>query len=152
MNKVEEAAESWRKEVGDFGKNIAFFSAGAISLSITFVGYVLAKKQGGLVLASSKHLWFFNFKLMYLLFVAWFLLLLSITSGLYLNLFRTKYIFLQEVGVKETIEGNLSKKRITQLNKWDFASKHILKFVSACFILGISMLAVFAASSVYRLL
>lgn len=68
-------------------EKVALYAAGIISLSVTFAGSILDRVSRPL-----DHC-FFHHPLKYSLFLAWFLLLVSFISGLFVRWFNAKTIF-----------------------------------------------------------
>ena len=69
-----------------FFEKIAFYSAGIISLSITFLGYVLSKS--GIVLFDKA----LGIPLYYWIFTAWGFLFIALILSLYIRVFSAQYL------------------------------------------------------------
>lgn len=69
-----------------FFEKIAFYSAGIISLSITFLGYILSKS--GMVLFDKS----FGVPLFYWIFIAWGFLFITLFLSLYIRVFSAKHL------------------------------------------------------------
>lgn len=75
-----------------FFEKIAFYSAGIISLSITFLGYVISK-PGAILLNKSMGLPLYAW-----IFIAWFLLFISLILSLYIRVFSAEHMSRQMHG------------------------------------------------------
>lgn len=69
-----------------FFEKIALYSGGIISISITFIGYLLSKDATVLLQE------FLGFHLYWLIFLAWALLFLSLMLGIYIRLFSATHM------------------------------------------------------------
>lgn len=74
--KFQEAEKEYRDSTVSFFDKISFYSAGIISLSITFLGYLLSQEK--LILLSC----FFKIPIYYFLYISWPLLMLALIAGL----------------------------------------------------------------------
>src|SRR3989338_8795458 len=87
-----EYQERWRTGIVQFYEKIAFYSAGTISLTITFMGF--AYLQQGDLLQATVCLSFLCFQKYYLLAIAWIMLLWSLFGGVYMTRFIPQNISL----------------------------------------------------------
>jgi hypothetical protein len=165
MNILLDRYEVARKDLLDatyfFYERIAFYSAGTISLSITFVGY-LASKSGNILF---KEIWFI--KIYQLLIVSWTMLLISLLLGIALRLWATAYAaraahknLLSQVMQEhvETLIGpslqdlKINLKRTSHLARFfEVVTKHAGWISTTCFILGIVFMLTFVITSFLKL-
>lgn len=90
MDNFEQTEKLWN-EITETLSKLSYIAAGTISLSITFLGYVLSIGQSARYVLSSSLIC--DWPIIYLLFLSWILLFLSLFLGIMAKLPNAWYLF-----------------------------------------------------------
>ncbi len=90
MNNFKQHDQLWRGRVKTLN-NLSYFSAGAISLSITFLGYILSIGTSARNLLQETIIG--KITILWILFGSWVFLFLTVFFGIVVQFFIDKYIF-----------------------------------------------------------
>ena len=150
MDNFEQSNQLWSGKVKALN-NLAYFSSGAITLSITFIGYFI--NAGPITKAILLNKIFYSIPLLYVLFISWTLLFVSILLGTTIQFIIEKFLFNTHFSLM------LRKARASQQSNgvWDFvgsdadndAEKYrkmsvFMQWLAiACFVLGLLALMIF---------
>ena len=165
MDTKQENYETARKDLLSatyfFYEKIAFYSAGIISLSITFIGYIVSKP--GKILFEE----IFGIRLYQLLIISWIILLLSLTFSIAIRLWGAAYA--ARVAHREwllkleiNLTGSYTESSHTELRKYirktsqkieilKFITKHAGWISTVLFIIGTTLLLTFVILSFLKL-
>lgn len=152
MDTFEQTEKLWNAHVKTLEK-LSFMSAGTISLSITFLGYILGMGPAARVVLRSSLA--FEIQISDLLYLSWIYTAISLFLGLVVRVPAAWHLFNSEVNSsffklqqvsdlssKENIAvvGNITEKDACRYRK---ISKYVIFFAAIFFILGILSLILF---------
>jgi len=152
MNNLKQHDQLWNGIIKTLN-NLSYISSGAISLSVTFLGYILSINPS---VRYILHIPIFGIPTIYILFISWFFLFFAIFFGVIVQFSIEKYLFgsqtelmyedFKKIVIEEdkknvdfvinTIKASTNKYRV--INRW------IQKITIIFFCLGIFLLMIFA--------
>ena len=156
----EQAVKLWDETTETLNK-LSYIAAGTISLSMTFLGYVLGIGAPARNILQSAGI--FGLSLVYLLFLSWVLLFLSIFFGIVIRLSNARYLWnshfhlwfkdLADKAVGESKDNleSVAKEAAGGRDKYWKLSKCIQYGTIAFFMLGMLSLIIFAIIATNRI-
>lgn len=151
MNNLKQHDQLWNGIIKTLN-NLSYISAGAISLSITFLGYILSINPP---VRYILYMPIYKIPTIYVLFLSWFFLFIAMFLGIIIQFFIERYIFeSQTVLLLEDSKNNMNEKIKENTNiiikpaqvrakQERIASRRIQKITVISFALGIFLLMVF---------
>ena len=152
MDNFEQTEKLWNEIVETMNK-LSYISAGTISLSITFLGYVLSIGLSARVVLNSPII--YKIPIVDVLFLSWILLFLCVFLGIIIRIPNAWYLFNAHVNVwfenlaKNTTLGDEKNYKFVAdsakggMNKYAKIRSYILLPTILFFTLGILMLVIF---------
>lgn len=164
LKKLEAARKELLSATYFFYEKLAFYSAGIISLSVTFVGYIVSKSE---IVLFEK---FLCLDLYQLLIISWAMLLLSLLLSISIRLWGAAYaarVVHEELllGQRSDFSGHYNKllepvyktidegiRRVSRIVKvFEFITKHAGWVSTTLFILGTILLLTFVVLSFLKI-
>ena len=149
----EQTVKLWDETTETLNK-LSYIAAGTITLSITFLGYILSIGPSARSILNTPYL--HGMPIIYLLFLSWILLFLCVFFGIIVRLWNAKYLWNAHIHLwftdlteKSSGESKINLKSVADLankgkDKYWKISKYVQHGTLIFFALGILTLMIFA--------
>jgi hypothetical protein len=161
MNNFKQHDQLWNGVIKILS-NLSYIATGAISLSLTFLGYVLNITPSVRYILRAPI--FYNIQTIYVLYLSWFLLFVTIVCGAIAQLKIGRYLFNSQTAlmyeefkpsVREEDKNNVDfviGSAKSSADKYRTLSNCVQKLAIGCFVLGIFLLIFFVMIASNRLI